>query len=76
MQFIKEAHPGKVLVVEPNITELPAKLESGLELVDVQSALDYANIIVLLVDHKEFKQISRDRIAALAVVDTRGVWSL
>ncbi len=76
VQRIKESHPGKVLAVEPNITELPTKLGSGLELVDVQNALEQADIVVLLVDHREFKLISRDRIAARAVVDTRGVWSL
>ncbi|MEX5340043.1 UDP-N-acetyl-D-mannosamine dehydrogenase [Pseudomonas sp. I2] len=75
VQHIQGAHPGKVLAVEPNITALPSSLATGLELVDIQTALQQANILILLVDHKQFKNIKHDRIDALKVVDTRGVWS-
>ncbi|MCO7516731.1 UDP-N-acetyl-D-mannosamine dehydrogenase [Pseudomonas guariconensis] len=75
VQHIQGAHPGKVLAVEPNITTLPSSLATGLELVDIQTALQQADILILLVDHKQFKNIKRDRIDALKVVDTRGVWS-
>jgi UDP-N-acetyl-D-mannosaminuronate dehydrogenase len=75
VQQIQGTHPGKVLAVEPNITQLPSSLATGLELVDIQVALQRADILVLLVDHKEFKCIKRDRIGSLKIVDTRGVWS-
>lgn len=75
VQHIREAHPGKVLVVEPNITALPSSLATGLELIDIQIALQQADILILLVDHKQFKNIKCDCIDTLKIVDTRGVWS-
>lgn len=74
-ESISAEHPGPVLAVEPNITELPVNLKSKLILVDIQTALEQADILILLVDHKEFKVIAREAIEALQVVDTRGVWS-
>lgn len=74
-ESISAEHPGPVLAVEPNITELPVNFKSKLILVDIQTALDQADILILLVDHKEFKVIAREAIEALQVVDTRGVWS-
>lgn len=74
-ESISAEHPGTVLAVEPNITELPVNLNSKLILVDIQAALEQADILILLVDHKEFKAIAREAIEALQVVDTRGVWS-
>lgn len=65
-------HPGKILLVEPNINELPHVLE-GEQLVDEQTALQEADIVVLLVDHQPFKAVTPP--AGMAVVDTRGVWN-
>lgn len=65
-------HPGKILLVEPNINELPHVLE-GEQLVDEQTALQEADIVVLLVDHQPFKVVTPP--AGMAVVDTRGVWN-
>lgn len=66
-----------VLAVEPNIAELPADLANrrNIELTDL-AAVSTADVIVLLVDHREFRAtdlhelgIDRSR-----VIDTRGVW--
>ncbi len=46
--------PGKILVVEPNVTELPPSLSRG-QLVDVDQATAMADIHVLLVGHKDFR---------------------
>ncbi len=62
-------YPGRVVAVEPNISELPPSL-AGAELVDYAAAAS-ADIHVLLVDHRQFKGQLRP---AGAVVDTRGVW--
>lgn len=49
----------QLLVVEPNIDMLPAKLAtSGVELVDAAAALQRADIVVLLVNHKNFQSLS------------------
>lgn len=69
------SHPGHVLAVEPHIAELPAVLKSTkMELVDSESALDRADVLVLLVDHKPFKKLKPDQSSFQIVIDTRGVF--
>jgi UDP-N-acetyl-D-mannosaminuronic acid dehydrogenase len=72
---IADAHPGKVLAVEPNIDQLPAKMEGKVTLCDIDSALSQANVIVLLVDHKQFKSIPLSDMTRAERVDTRGIWN-
>ena len=65
-----------IRVVEPNIAELPDSL-SGMEnvsLQDLEMALSAADLVLLLVDHKEFKALDRARLEGKIVIDTRGVW--
>lgn len=66
-----QRHPGNVLMVEPNIEALPAKL-SDAQLVNTEDAMAKADIALLLVDHKQFKAISTPD--HVAIVDTRGIW--
>ncbi|NQY07781.1 MAG: UDP-N-acetyl-D-mannosamine dehydrogenase, partial [Flavobacteriaceae bacterium] len=47
-------HSGTVIAVEPNIDKLPDFI-SNVELVELESASNEADIQLLLVDHKEFK---------------------
>ncbi len=61
-------------VVEPNIDELPAALQqlSNVEITALEPAISTADVVVLLVDHKEFYSIELpDR---PTVIDTRGAW--
>ena len=64
----------RVLAVEPNIETLPGKIAAaGIELVDLEQGLARADVVVVLVDHKSFREAA-DRIAgAKAVIDTRGM---
>jgi UDP-N-acetyl-D-mannosaminuronic acid dehydrogenase len=74
-QQILEQGIGEVLVVEPNIKALPkALVEKGAQLVKLDEALEKANTIVALVDHKEFKKISANTLNTKVVIDTRGIW--
>ncbi len=72
---IISAHPGPVLIIEPNISELPDIFNSSSSLSEADSALLEADIIVLLVDHQEFKSIPTAKLLNHKVIDTRGVWS-
>lgn len=65
-----------VFVVEPHIESLPPSLDiiGNIKLVDLQLALDKADIVVILVDHKVFVNIDRKRLADKTVIDTRGIW--
>ncbi|MWV15949.1 UDP-N-acetyl-D-mannosamine dehydrogenase [Pseudomonas sp. L-22-4S-12] len=74
-QQVVATHPGPVLAVEPNIDELPSKLAGKLGLSSIETALAEANVVVLLVDHKDFKEIPASILASHWVVDTRGVWT-
>ena len=62
---------GKVLIVEPNIEELPNQLKEA-ELTGFSDAAVKADLHILLVDHTEFhgNQPRKGQI-----IDTRGVWN-
>ena len=65
----------EILVVEPNIDELPRELQNNnVRLVTTEEALVNAEIIVLLVSHKEFLDIDRTRLAGKQIIDTKGIW--
>lgn len=65
---------GRILVVEPNIEELPADLPADVALTSVETALAEADIVVGLVDHEPFKQISTKQMSSKIVLDYRGMW--
>ncbi|WP_026377208.1 UDP-N-acetyl-D-mannosamine dehydrogenase [Aestuariibacter salexigens] len=72
---LADADIGDVLAVEPNISELPTKLEGKMELVSLDNALARCNVLVVLVDHTPFKALRMDEIAKKVVIDTRGLFS-
>lgn len=73
-EMIANWHSGETLVVEPNIHQLPKKLEGHCQLVNLDAALQQADVLVMLVDHNEFKAIAAENIQQRWVVDTKGVW--
>ena len=75
-QQITATHPGPVWAVEPNIEQLPEKLEGTVRLSDLENALAEADVLVMLVDHTEFKLIPVEKMNEALVVDTRGVIAL
>ena len=66
----------KVLAVEPNVAELPKQLVGldNVELADFDQAVAAADVVLLLVDHKQFKACDRAVLEGKQVVDTRGTW--
>lgn len=70
---LAEKYPNQILAIEPNVETLPAKLvEKNIQLISLDEALNNADVIVLLVDHREFKAVQSKPNAV--VVDTKGVW--
>jgi UDP-N-acetyl-D-mannosaminuronic acid dehydrogenase len=59
---------GRVLVCEPNIKSHP-----DFSLSQLSDAVAQADIILLLVDHKEFKALNPHRLQDKIIIDTRGV---
>ena len=55
---LAEKYPNQILAVEPNVETLPAKLaEKGIELAVLNAALEKADVVVILVNHKEFQDL-------------------
>jgi len=67
---------GQLLIVEPNLKTLPENLagNGAARLADIKEAMVEADVIVLLVDHRQFKRIDRDLLKPKIVIDTRGIW--
>lgn len=70
-QQITVMHAGKVLVVEPNIKQLPESINLT-ELCCYETAIQKADIHLMLVDHKQFKVQGPNN---GFVIDTKGVWN-
>ncbi len=66
----------KIEVVEPHVTKLPEVLVGRSALVDLRPSVDNADVVVLLVDHREFDSVGTDLAAEpdKVLIDTRGVW--
>ena len=67
---IAALHSGSVIAIEPNIKELPVNITT-LELSTFNNAKVNADIHLLLVDHKEFKN---QAIKSKYLIDTKGIW--
>jgi UDP-N-acetyl-D-mannosaminuronic acid dehydrogenase len=63
-------------VAEPHVADLPHEL-SGLgnvRLVSLDTALE-ADLLVMLVDHRAFREVDTARLTAKRIIDTRGIWA-
>lgn len=76
MRLAQEIPGATIIAVEPNVAELPTKLEGigNLEFDTYESAIERADVVVLLVDHEEFKALPATALAGKQVVDTKGIW--
>lgn len=69
---LASCHPGEVLVVEPNISELDLQDGTNMTLVGYEKAMQRANIHVVLVDHTPFKAATPP---SGTIIDTKGIWN-
>jgi len=76
VEMLAEDKMGRLLIVEPHIEQLPASLanQPGVDLAEFNDALQQADIVVLLVNHRLFKDVDKDLIKSKVVIDTRGMW--
>jgi len=68
-------HKGSLLAVEPNISQLPFNLGGNIRLIEIKEALTISDINVVLVDHKEFRFLSKEEFSSQIFVDTKGIWN-
>jgi UDP-N-acetyl-D-mannosaminuronic acid dehydrogenase len=65
----------RIQVVEPYAAELPIEFtDTGATLIDVDTALEECDILVVLVDHDVFRVVPLAERADKLVYDTRGIW--
>ena len=66
----------EVLLVEPNINQIPKGFDTNItKLTSIENALKFVDIVVLLVDHIQFKSMDSSLLDGKQVIDTRGIWS-
>lgn len=65
-----------IRVVEPNVDELPPVLSniSNLTQQDTKEAIAAADVVLLLVNHKEFVNLDQSVLEGKTVIDTKGIW--
>lgn len=70
---LTEKNIGEVIACEPNI---PVGLheKTGIKNFPLDEVLDKSDILVLLVDNKEFKEINYGAINEKVIIDTKGLW--
>ena len=64
-----------ILVVEPNIQELPNDIKKNSNLVSVSDAIKNCDIAISLVDHKEFTDIKKIDFNGKTLIDSKGIWN-
>ncbi|KAB1503166.1 UDP-N-acetyl-D-mannosamine dehydrogenase [Corynebacterium sp. 320] len=77
VRTLAEDNPGYDLrVVEPNIDALPHSLAAfdNVQLQSVEDAVAAADVVLLLVNHKEFIELGRSTLDGKTVIDTKGIW--
>ncbi len=76
--ILKEIPEAHLDAVDPHVAVLPRDLEADrrVHLSGLEDAVQAADVVVLLVDHAEFRRTSPAElgISSKVVVDTRGVW--
>lgn len=67
---------GRLLVVEPHVDQLPPALRGlqNVELTSAHSAIEQAQVVAMLVNHRAFYGITKAQLQGKRVIDTRGVW--
>ncbi|WP_068076568.1 UDP-N-acetyl-D-mannosamine dehydrogenase [Novosphingobium lentum] len=65
----------RVHVVEPYAAQLPREFtDTGAHLIDLDTALEDCDVLVVLVDHDVFRVVPLAERSGKAVYDTRGIW--
>jgi len=61
---------GEIMACEPNI----GKDFSEFPVYDFDEVLQKADILLVLVDHDEFKDVDQEALKEKVIIDTRGIW--
>lgn len=68
-------HSGPILIVEPHISALPPSLSQKAALKEAEDGLLEADLVLILVNHREFYSLFKKIDPRIKVIDTRGITS-
>jgi UDP-N-acetyl-D-mannosaminuronic acid dehydrogenase len=76
-ELVRQLPESTILVVDPNVEELPTALAaSGLSVLHgMEEAVAAADLVMLLVDHDEFLALDSVALEGKQVIDTKGIWN-
>lgn len=65
-----------IRVVEPNVEALPPVLSNLSNLVkqDTEEAIAAADVVLLLVNHRQFVELEQSLLGGKTIIDTKGIW--
>lgn len=71
-ELLADSGKCRLLVVDPHVDSLPAELAGKVELAGANEAIVAADIVLLLVEHREFANITMKSLEGKTVIDTKG----
>lgn len=72
---LAKKYVGQIIAVEPNIEALPTSLsEADVILGNLEDTVENADVIVVLVDHKQFKAMKPTLKDDQRIFDAKGIW--
>lgn len=75
VELLAKAGYQDIVVVEPHVDALPSALvRRSIVLSGLDSALERARVVLLLVDHTPFKELPEASLRGKILYDTRGIW--
>ncbi|MBI2981587.1 MAG: UDP-N-acetyl-D-mannosamine dehydrogenase [Deltaproteobacteria bacterium] len=76
VEKLAQKNIGDILVADPYLKEIPSSIKNhtSVHLVSTETAFNEGDILVGLVDHKEFLDIRCHELKNKVVIDTRGMW--
>ena len=71
-ELLAQSGKCKLLISDPHVESLPEPLKSKSALVEVKDAVADADIVLLLVEHREFSGITSKSLEGKVLIDTKG----
>lgn len=68
---LRDSGAGRVIACDPHAE---GRSLHNITLTSLETLLDESDVVVLLTDHSEFRELTLEKLRGKSVVDTRGIW--
>jgi UDP-N-acetyl-D-mannosaminuronic acid dehydrogenase len=76
IRTLAECHQGKIIIADPYFQSAPDGLaDTRVTFAGLHEAMSQAHVLVLLIDHMEFKNVEPNLNNIQRLIDTRGIWN-